>query len=71
MTQQGFTVVYERVSLLFIQVLQFVYVILTLRLSFPHIYIRQNSLDYDNLDYKRKTHQMYDSESKKALMLGL
>lgn len=71
MTQQGFTVVYERVSLLFIQVLQFVYVILTLRLSFPHIYIRQNSLDYDNLDYKRKTHQMYDSESKKTLMLGL
>lgn len=52
MTQEALTVVYERVSLLFIQVLQFVYIILALRLSFPHIDVRQNFLDYSDLDNK-------------------
>lgn len=50
MTEQDLTVVYERVPLLFIQVLQFVDIILTLRLPFPHVDIRQNVLDYADLD---------------------
>lgn len=48
-TKQRLTVVYERVSLLFIQVLQFVYVVLTLRLPFPHVDFRQNLLNYSDL----------------------
>jgi len=49
-TQQDLTVVDERVPLLIIQILQFVDVILTLRLPFSHIDLRQNLLDYSNLE---------------------
>ena len=45
MTKQGLAVVYERVPLLIIQVLQFVYVILAFRLALSRVDIRQNLLD--------------------------
>lgn len=49
MTQEGLTVVYERVPLLIVQILQFVYIILAFRLPFSHVDIRQNLLDYSDL----------------------
>lgn len=54
MTQEDLTVVYEGVPLLFIQIFQFVYVILALWLPFPHVDIRQNFLDYSDLDDKNR-----------------
>lgn len=48
-TQERLTFVYEGVPLLFIQVLQFVNIVLTLRLAFPHVDFRQNLLDYCDL----------------------
>lgn len=55
MTQKCLTFIYERVPLLIIQKFQFVYVILALTLSLFHIDIRQNLLDYSDLDSKKKT----------------
>lgn len=49
MTQEGLTVVDERVPLLIVQILQFVYIILAFRLPFSHVDIRQNLLDYSDL----------------------
>lgn len=54
-TEEALTVVYEGVPLLFIQIFQFVYVILALWLPFPYVDIRQNSLDYSDLDNKSRT----------------
>lgn len=36
-----------------IQILQFVYIILTLRLPFSYVDVRQNLLDYSDLDRQR------------------
>lgn len=55
-TEQGLTVIYERVSLLIIQILQFVYIVLALRLPFSHVDIWQNPLDNSDLGNQGKTH---------------
>lgn len=54
MTKQGLAVVYERVPLLIIQVLQFVYVILAFRLALSRVDIRQNLLDDCDLRNSKK-----------------
>lgn len=48
-TQKRLAAVNDRVSLLLIQVLQFINVVLALRFSLSHVDVRQNSLDYNNL----------------------
>lgn len=53
MTQKCLTVIYEGVPLLIVQKLQFVNVILALRLPLSHVDIAQDLLDYSDLDNKK------------------
>lgn len=52
-TQEALTVIYERVPLLIIQILQFVNVVLALRFPFSYVDIRQNFLDNNDLDNQK------------------
>lgn len=53
MTQKCLTLIYEGVPLLIVQKLQFVNVILALRLPLSHVDIGQDLLDYSDLDNKK------------------
>lgn len=52
-TQKCLTLIYEGVPLLIVQKLQFVNVILALRLPLSHVDIGQDLLDYSDLDNKK------------------